>query len=75
MAQVGFYAGPYGVGVGVGAPGYYDCGYYGCGGYYVYYGGPDVVIGGGVIGGGVVGGGWGGWHNGWHHGGHGHWHR
>ena len=27
MAQVGFYAGPFGVGVGVGAPAYYDCGY------------------------------------------------
>jgi hypothetical protein len=27
MAQVGFYAGPFGVGVG--APAYYDCGYYG----------------------------------------------
>jgi hypothetical protein len=66
MAQVGFYAGPYGVGVGVGAPAYYDCGYYGypCG-YYDYYGGPDIVVGGG----------WGGWHNGWHHGWHGHFHR
>ena len=32
MAQIGFYAGPGGVGVGVGAPGpYYDCGYYGRG--------------------------------------------
>jgi hypothetical protein len=65
MAQVGFYAGPFGVGVG--APAYYNCGYYGypCG-YYDYYGGPDVVIGGG---------GWdgGGWHGGWH-GGHGHFH-
>ena len=29
MAQVGFYAGPFGIGVGVGAPAYYDCGYYG----------------------------------------------
>jgi hypothetical protein len=29
MAQVGFYAGPFGVGVGVGAPAYYDCGYNG----------------------------------------------
>jgi hypothetical protein len=59
MAQVGFYAGPFGVG----APAYYDCGYYNypCG-YYDYYGGPNVVIGG-----------WGGgWHRGWHHGWHGH---
>ena len=32
MAQVGFYAGPGGVGVGFGAPGYYD-----------YYGGPPGV--------------------------------
>jgi hypothetical protein len=60
MAQVGFYAGPFGVEVG--APAYYDCGYYGhpCGGYYDYYGGPNVVIGDG----------WGwhhGWHRGWHH--------
>jgi hypothetical protein len=51
MAQVGFYAGPGGVGVGVGAPGPYygNCGYYNnCGGYYDYYGGgPGVVIGGG----------------------------
>jgi hypothetical protein len=48
MAQVGFYAGPFGVGVGVGAPAYYDCGYYGypCG-YYDYYGGPNIVVGGG----------------------------
>ena len=35
MAQVGFYAGPGGVGIGVGGP-YYD-------GYYDYYGGPVVV--------------------------------
>jgi hypothetical protein len=52
MAQVGFYAGPGGIGVGVGAPGpYYNCGYdygYPCNsGYYDYYGGPNVVIGGG----------------------------
>jgi hypothetical protein len=51
MAQVGFYAGPGGIGVGVGAPGPYysgDCGYYNnCGGYYDYYGGPNVVVGGG----------------------------
>jgi hypothetical protein len=65
MAQVGFYAGP----AGVGAPAYYDCGYYGypCG-YYDYYGGPDIVVGGG----------WGGgWHQGWHqgrNGGHAHFH-
>ena len=61
MAQVGFYAGPFGVGVGGGAPAYNDCGYYGypCG-YYDYYGGPNVVVGGG----------WGpSWHGGWH-GGH-----
>ena len=59
MAQVGFYAGRGGVGVELGAPGYYDyggCGPYECGnGYYDYYGGPNVVIGGG-------------WHE------HGHWH-
>jgi len=66
MAQVGFYAGPGGVGVDVGAPGPYyhnDCSYYGCGGaYYDYYGGaPNVVIGGGNNG----------WHgNGSHGGGH-----
>jgi hypothetical protein len=36
MAQVGFYAGPGGIGVGVGAP-YYGGPY---GGYYDYYGGP-----------------------------------
>jgi hypothetical protein len=50
MAQVGFYAGRHGVGVDIGAPGpYYNgCGYnYPCGGYYDYYAGPDVVIGGG----------------------------
>ena len=64
MAQVGFYAGPFGVGVGVGAPAYYDCGYYGypCD-YYDYYGRPNIVIGGG----------WGGW-NGGCHGGHVHFH-
>jgi hypothetical protein len=39
MAQIGFYAGPGGVGVGVGAP-YYGPGY----GYYDYYGGPGVVV-------------------------------
>ena len=57
MAQVGFYAGPGGVGINLGAPApyYYDnCGYYGCGGTYDdYYGGPNVVVGGG-------------WGNGWH---------
>jgi len=39
MAQVGFYAGPGGVGVGIGPPYYgpYD-------GYYNYYGGPGVVV-------------------------------
>jgi hypothetical protein len=65
MAQVGFYAGPFGVGVGAAA--YYDCGYYGypCG-YYDYYGGPDIVVGGGF----------GGWHGGgWNHGWHGHYRR
>ena len=49
MAQVGFYAGPGGVGVDLGAPAphYNDnCGYYGCGGaYYDYYGGPNMVVG------------------------------
>ena len=39
MAQVGIYAGPGGVGVGIGAP------YYGYpNGYYDYYGGPGVVV-------------------------------
>ncbi len=52
MAQVGFYAGPHGFGVGVGAPYYgYDYGYP-YEGYYdyydgPYYGGPNVVIRGG----------------------------
>jgi hypothetical protein len=57
MAQVGFYAGPGGVGVGVGAPGpYYDCSYYGCGRrYYDYYPGPTVEFGVGPR-----------WHE-WHH--------
>jgi hypothetical protein len=41
MAQVGFYAGPGGVGIGVGAP-YYGYGY--PNGYYDYYGGPNVVV-------------------------------
>ncbi|HYP10984.1 MAG TPA: hypothetical protein VER26_09955 [Xanthobacteraceae bacterium] len=68
MAQVGFYAGPFGVGVGVGAPAYYDCGYgYPCGGgYYDFYGGPGVVVGGDL-------GGWHGWHGEWR-GGHVHFH-
>jgi hypothetical protein len=64
MAQVGFYAGHRGVGVELGAPGpYYDsCGPYGygCGGYYDYYNGPSVVVGGG---------GWRHWHE------HGHFRR
>ena len=44
MAQVGFYAGPGGVGIGVGAPGPYygDSGYYGC---RRYYDGPVVTFG------------------------------
>ena len=57
VAQVGFYAGPFGVGVGVGAPAYYDCGYYGnpCG-YYDYYGGPTWwLAAAGVVGAAVVG--------------------
>jgi hypothetical protein len=68
MAQVGFYAGRGGVGIGVGAPGPYSgggCGYYNSqcnNGYYDYYDGgspgPGVVIGGG----------------GWHGHGHGHGH-
>jgi hypothetical protein len=64
MAQIGFYAGPGGVGVGVGAPGpYYRCGYdYPCERrYYDYYDGPAVTFGVGP-----------GWHDGWH--GHHHWH-
>jgi hypothetical protein len=40
MAQVGIYAGPGGVGVGIGPP-YYGP-YYN--GYYDYYGGPGVVV-------------------------------
>ena len=39
MAQVGFYAGPGGVSVGIGPP-YYGPPY----GYYDYYGGPSVVV-------------------------------
>jgi hypothetical protein len=61
MAQVGFYVGPGGFGVGVPGPYYDSCGYYGCGrGYYDYYNGPDVVIGAPS------------WHGGWHHGFHEH---
>jgi len=50
MAQIGVRVGPLGFGVGPGP--YYDgCGYWNnwCNGpyYYDYYGGPDVVIGGG----------------------------
>lgn len=42
MAQIGFYVGPGGIGVGVPGP-YYNCGYYGCGRqYYDYYDGPVV---------------------------------
>jgi hypothetical protein len=58
MAQVGVYAGRGGVGVELGAPGYYDyggCGPYGCSRYYDYDSGPSVVIGDG----------WHGHH--WHH--------
>jgi hypothetical protein len=40
MAQVGFYAGPGGIGIGVGPPAY---DYY-APGYYDYYGGPGVVV-------------------------------
>jgi len=64
MAQVGFFAGPGGVGVGLGVPGpYYNCGYgYPCNrGYYDYYGGgPNVVVGGGWQGRGRG-------HRHWHH--------
>jgi len=63
MAQVGFYAGHRGVGVEIGAPGPYygGCGPYGygCSGYYDYYDGPSVVVGGGE------------WHG---HGHYDHWH-
>jgi len=41
MAQVGFYAGPGGIAVGVGGPYYGGGPYYD--GYYDYYGGPVVV--------------------------------
>ena len=55
MAQVGFYAGPGGVGVGVGAPGpYYRDGYYRDRGYYDRGPGVDVRIDHG-------------WHHGWRH--------
>ena len=44
MAQVGFYVGPGGVGVGVGGPYWGGYGYpYGYG-YYDYYGGPGVYV-------------------------------
>jgi len=38
MAQVGFYAGPAGIDIGVGPPVYQPYGYYD------YYGGPGVVV-------------------------------
>ena len=60
MAQVGFYAGPFGVGVGVGAPAYYDCGITAI---TTTTAAPNIVVGGG----------WGGW-NGGCHGGHVHFH-
>ena len=47
MAQIGFYAGPGGVGVGIGAPGpyYHRCGFdYPCRRYYDYYDGPRVMV-------------------------------
>jgi hypothetical protein len=40
MAQVGFYAGPGGVGIGIAPPPCYGYPY----GYYDYYGGPGVVV-------------------------------
>ncbi len=40
MAQVGFYAGPGGFGIGIGAPYYGGYPY----GYYDYYRGPGVVV-------------------------------
>lgn len=52
MAQVGFYAGPGGIEVGVGPPAYGPAPY----GYYDYYGGPNVVVAPG----------WHHWHH-WHH--------
>ncbi|MGA8820239.1 MAG: hypothetical protein WB624_23365 [Xanthobacteraceae bacterium] len=52
MAQVGFYAGPSGIEVGVGPPAYGPAPY----GYYDYYGGPNVVVAPG----------WHHWHH-WHH--------
>ncbi len=56
MAQVGFYAGPGGVGVQVAPPGpYYEYGYPRDRSYYDYYGGgPEVRVAPG-------------WHRGWHH--------
>ena len=51
MAQFGVQVGPVGVGIGAPAPYYDSCSYYNnyCndGPYYDYYGGPNVVIGGG----------------------------
>jgi hypothetical protein len=51
MAFVGVHVGPVGVGVGGPGPYYANCGYWNnyCNGpaYYDYYGGPNVVIGGG----------------------------
>jgi hypothetical protein len=46
MAQVGFYAGPGGIGVQVGPPQryYYDDYYNYPNAYYDYYGGPGVVV-------------------------------
>jgi hypothetical protein len=63
MAQIGVRVGPLGFGVGPG-PSYSDCGYSNnCGGYYDYYGGPNVVVRGG------------GWHRGPAFHGRGHFHR
>jgi len=46
MAQVGFYAGPGGVGVQLGGPGYYDSyAGYPYNGYYDYAPGPNVWVG------------------------------
>ncbi len=64
MAQVGFYAGPHGFGVGVGAPYYgYDYGYP-YAGYYDYYDGPTYYYGGPSV---VIGGYWHGHHPYWRH--------
>ncbi len=62
MAQVGFYAGPHGFGVGIGAPYYgYDYPY---AGYYDYYDGPAYYYGGPNV---VIGGHWHGHHHYWRH--------